>query len=467
MMKSKILCLAAVSLVTHLSTAQDPRLSVEEAEGYFPLVPLAVPRVAAPSQVTYAPLMKKVTPSVVSIFSAIEVDLDEASPLDRFFGQGDEAGSEPGQRPMGSGSGVVLSKDGWIVTNSHVVHLPNGQLADSIKVQLHDRRLFRAIIVGVDPKTDLALLKISAKELEPIEIGDSRKVEVGDLVFAIGNPFRVGMTATMGMVSAVQRSGLGINGPGGYENFIQMDAAINPGNSGGALINAGGQLIGINTAIYGGAGGNVGIGFAIPSELMRPVVKALSIEGEVVRGFFGLKMREVTEVEARAAGLEGVYGAVVEEVMEDGPAQLAGLRVGDVVVKCGGVEIRSVGDFRLRLSLARPGERLGMDVQRGTELFGMGMLALKGASEVGEGKVFNITGCEGMKFVIQGEQVVIYEVDAEARKLGFGKGMALVSINGTQITSPAQAQGALRVGVNKIVTSRQGQTHTLALRIQE
>jgi len=446
--------------------AQEPRLTSRDASAQFQLVPLEKTEAELPSRTSFAPLLKKVTPSVVSIFSAINVDLDDASPLDRFFGQGEEAGAEPGQRPMGSGSGVILSSEGWIVTNSHVVHLPNGQLADAIKVQLHDRRLFQATIVGADPKTDLALLKIDAPNLEEIAIGDSQGAEVGDLVFAIGNPFRVGMTATMGMISAVRRSGLGINGPGGYESFIQMDAAINPGNSGGALINAQGQLIGINTAIYGGQGGNVGIGFAIPTSLMRPVVMALSIDGKVRRGFFGLKTGEVTEESAKAAGLDGIYGALVQELMEGGPAAKSGLEAGDVVIKCNEMEVGTVGDLRLAFSAIPPDGMAQLKIRRKDESAEVSVMAIEDASEVGEGKAFRITGWTGMKFIVEGEAIVFHEVDAAARKTGFVKGMTLVSVNGEKVIDATVAESSLRKGVNKVVVSQSGQTQTLALRIK-
>ena len=466
LMKKLFLSLSTYSLLGTLASAQEPRLTLEEAAQQFTIVPHEAGESEIPGVTSYAPLMKKVTPSVVSIFSAIKVNVDGDSPLERFFGQSEEEGAEPGQRPMGSGSGVVLSAKGWIVTNSHVVHLPSGELADAITVQLHDRRRFPATIVGVDPKTDLALLKISAENLQPIAIGDSGDVGVGDLVFAIGNPFRVGMTATMGMVSAVRRTGLGINGPGGYESFIQMDAAINPGNSGGALINANGQLIGINTAIYGGRGGNVGIGFAIPTGLMHPVVMALSAEGKVARGFFGLMTKDITEEEAESAGLDGVYGVVVSRVMEESPVAKSGLESGDVIIKCNGVAVETVGDFRLALSLIPPGGRAEFGVRRKKEDKVFNVVALKDPSEVGKGKVFQITGLEGMGFVMKEDQIVVSEVDASARKVGFEKGMALVSINGESATNPKLVEEALRKGVNKIVTTLARQSHTLALRIK-
>jgi S1-C subfamily serine protease len=269
---------------------------------------------------SYAPLLARVTPAIVSVFPARLVkETEEDDPLGRFFGRSKEESEKERERVRSLGSGVILAPDGWIVTNSHVVHLPSGKIADAISVELSDRRRFPAKVAGVDPATDLALLKIAGSGLPTLPIADSDSVKIGDLVFAVGNPFKVGITSTMGMVSALRRT-IGINGPGGFEDFIQTDAAINPGNSGGALVDASGRLVGINSAIYGGSGGNVGIGFAIPSNLMRAIVARLAEEGKIARGFFGLQTEELDTDGAAAAKLERIAGARVSGVMEGGPA---------------------------------------------------------------------------------------------------------------------------------------------------
>ncbi|MEZ5299608.1 MAG: trypsin-like peptidase domain-containing protein [Verrucomicrobiales bacterium] len=341
-----------------------PRLPAGQAAAHFPLLADGGAGAAGlapdPALPSFAPLMKKVTPAVVSVFPAKLVQEGAADPLARFFGQADEGGS--GERAMGVGSGVILSPDGWIVTNSHVVHLPSGMLADAINVELHDRRRFPAKLAGVDPMTDLALLKIEAPDLRPLPVGDSDAVEVGDLVFAVGNPFKVGMTATMGMVSATRRSGLNINGAGGYESFIQTDAAINPGNSGGALVDVRGRLVGVNTAIYGNGGGNIGIGFAIPSQIVRRIAIRLAEEGKVSRGFFGFRTEDVSPEQVKAAGLDAIAGAVVAEIMAGSPADKAGMEPGDIITRLGDAAVENLGDLRLRLSFIKPGETAVMEL---------------------------------------------------------------------------------------------------------
>ena len=233
-------------------------------------------------------------PSIVSVFPAILVGADNPDhALERFFtppadDKKKEGGdpNKPAERPTGSGSGVIISTDGFIVTNRHVIILPTGKPADSFKIELADKRQVPAKLIGMDTVTDLALLKVETPGLTAIPLADSDAVKTGDLVFAIGNPFRIGITATMGMVSATRRSTS--DSPETLENYIQTDAAINPGNSGGALINASGRLIGINTAIYGNTT-NAGIGFAIPTRLMKHVVENLATHGKVPRGFFGIQ----------------------------------------------------------------------------------------------------------------------------------------------------------------------------------
>src|SRR4051812_47170754 len=248
---------------------------------------------------SFAPVVKKVSPSVVNVFISStpkNVSFNGPQMFDepffrRFFGDDFSPGNRNGKQQQhipkqrGLGSGVVVTKDGYILTNNHVV-----ENADEIKVAFSDGREFVGKVVGKDPKTDVAVLKIDAKDLPALEFANSENVEVGDLVLAVGNPFGVGQTVTMGMVSAIGRGNMGLD----YEDFIQTDAAINPGNSGGALVDAEGRLVGINTAILSRSGGNQGIGFAVPSDLARNVMQSLIKDGRVVRGFLGVSIQDIT-----------------------------------------------------------------------------------------------------------------------------------------------------------------------------
>jgi serine protease Do len=253
---------------------------------------------------------------------------------------------------------VIVATNGYILTNNHVV---DG--ATDIKVSLHDKREFTAKVVGRDPKTDIAVLKIDAENLPAIPLADSAKVQVGDLDFAIGDPFGVGQTVTMGIVSATGRANLGIED---YEDFIQTDAAINPGNSGGALINGRGELIGINTAILSHSGGSQGVGFAIPINLAKRVMDQIVDHGHVVRGFLGATIQNVTPTMANALGLDSAQGVLIGDVTAKGPAAQAGLKAGDVVVKMNGQPVTDSADLRLQISQTDPGTTVPLTVRRGT-----------------------------------------------------------------------------------------------------
>ncbi|MCS6971360.1 MAG: Do family serine endopeptidase [Planctomycetes bacterium] len=257
----------------------------------------------------------------------------------------------------GQGSGVIIAADGLVVTNHHVI-----EGATTIEVQLVEQaRRVTARLVGADPKTDLALLRIEAPQLRPIVIADSDRVRVGDLVFAIGNPFGVGQTVSMGIVSAKGRSNLGL---ADYEDFIQTDASINPGNSGGALVDSLGRLIGINTAIYSRSGGNIGIGFAVPSNLMQQVVQQLVKGGRVVRGYFGVHIGPVTPELARKFGVEPGRGALVSEVVPESPAARAGLQEGDVIIRVGALQVHDPQQLRLHVAGLAPGTTIEVAVLR-------------------------------------------------------------------------------------------------------
>lgn len=310
---------------------------------------------------TIAPMLEQVTPAVVNI-SVLSQAPQAENPLlrdpffRRFFNLPDQM---PQGRPqVSAGSGVIVdAANGYVVTNSHVV-----ENAQEIAVTLKDRRRLRAKLIGRDAATDIALLQIKAESLTALPLGDSDRAKVGDFVVAIGNPFGLGQTVTSGIVSALGRSGLKIEG---YEDFIQTDASINPGNSGGALVNFQGELIGINTAIIGPAGGSVGIGFAVPVTIVRSVMEQLREYGEVRRGRLGVAIQDLTPDLAESLNLKGDEGALIAKIERGSPADSGGLRSGDVVVAVDGRPIRSATDFRNRIGLLRVGTPVQLTVVRG------------------------------------------------------------------------------------------------------
>lgn len=319
-----------------------------------------------PSRNSYAPVLKSVLPAVVNISSSKVVRAQSESPEEmmpffrQFFGgedgQGNFALPQPrDHREKSLGSGVVVSPEGYILTNNHVV---DG--ATDVRVTLSDKREFKSRVVGTDPKTDIAVLKIEAGNLFPITIGDSSKAEVGDTVLAIGDPFGVGETVTKGIVSATGRGNLGIED---YEDFIQTDAPINPGNSGGALINDRGELIGINTAIIThGSGGNQGIGFAVPSNLARTVMEEILKNGRVTRAYLGIYPQDVTAAMAKAFGAKNPGGVLVGDVSPNSPAQAAGLQRGDIILEVNGKPMTDSNQLRMTISMMQPGSEAKLKV---------------------------------------------------------------------------------------------------------
>jgi len=310
---------------------------------------------------SYAEAAKVAMPAVVNIFSSKNAPKRNnnpqasADPWFRFF-FGDRS-PEQRQEPTASlGSGVIVSSEGYILTNHHVV---DG--ADEIEVALTDGRKANAKVVGSDPETDLAVLKISLPNLPAITLGRLENVRVGDVVLAIGNPFGVGQTVTMGIVSALGRSHLGINT---FENFIQTDAAINPGNSGGALVDADGNLLGINTAIYSRSGGSLGIGFAIPVSLAKQVMESIISTGSVVRGWIGVEPQDVTPEIAESFGLSRKDGALIAAVVQGGPADRAGLRPGDILTSVNGESILDTTALLNSIAQLKPGAEAKVTVSR-------------------------------------------------------------------------------------------------------
>ncbi len=326
-----------------------------------------IPRSAGPYH-SFAPVVKKVAPAVVKIetTTTIKNTVMQGGPgfndplWRRFFG--DRFGQMwpphlPGPRSEhGLGSGVIVTKDGYILTNNHVV---DG--AREVKVTLQDGREFSAKVIGRDPKSDIAVVKIEAKALPVVSLADSDKVEVGDVVLAIGNPFGVGQTVTEGIVSAKDRGNMGIED---YEDFIQTDAAINPGNSGGALVDVDGRLIGINTAILSGSGGSQGVGFAVPSDLARNVMDSLIKYGHVTRGYLGVMIQDVTPGLAKEFKLKESNGALVGDVVPKGPADMAGIKDGDVVLAFDGKPVTDSRHLKLIVAETKPGSTVPVKILR-------------------------------------------------------------------------------------------------------
>ncbi len=316
--------------------------------------PAGAPGSLAPGSLAQA--ARTAAPAVVSINTskAAERNPQANDPWFRFF-FGDR-GNEP---QGGLGSGVIVSPTGYILTNNHVV---DG--ADAIEVILNDSRRTNAKVIGTDPDTDLAILKIDLERLPVIVLGNSDSLQVGDQVLAIGNPFGVGQTVTSGIVSALGRNQLGINT---FENFIQTDAAINPGNSGGALVDTAGNLLGINTAIYSRSGGSMGIGFAIPVSTAKLVLEGIVKDGQITRGWIGVEPQDLTPELAETFGIKAVEGVMITGVLQRGPAAQAGIRPGDVVKKVAGAEVRNVSALLSAVAALPPGKPATFELLRKDE----------------------------------------------------------------------------------------------------
>ena len=305
----------------------------------------------APAAGSYSEAALKAMPAVVSVTTTRARKPGSRSLPEQFFGGPD------GRAPtVGLGSGVIVSPTGYVLTNNHVI-----EGADEIEVKLADGREAAATIVGRDPDTDLAVLKIKLDNLPALSFGDDTKARVGDVVLAIGYPFGVGQTVTQGIVSALGRTQLGINT---FENFIQTDAAINPGNSGGALVDVYGNLLGINTAIFSRSGGSLGIGFAVPASTARNVLQQLVASGHVVRGWIGVEPQDISPQLAEALHLPVADGVIVAAVLRHGPADQAGMRAGDVVLDVAGRPVRNTGQLLNAVAALKPGKATGVRVLR-------------------------------------------------------------------------------------------------------
>ncbi|AOI64529.1 2-alkenal reductase [Burkholderia territorii] len=314
----------------------------------------------APATTSYAEAAQKAMPAVVNVFSSkdgsLPPDPRAKDPLFRYFFGDRNARKQQDEPAANLGSGVIVSPEGYILTNQHVV---DG--ADQIEVALADGRTGTAKVIGSDPETDLAVLKINMTNLPTITLGRSDQSRVGDVVLAIGNPFGVGQTVTMGIISALGRNHLGINT---FENFIQTDAPINPGNSGGALVDVNGNLLGINTAIYSRSGGSLGIGFAIPVSTARTVLESIITTGSVTRGWIGVEPQDVTPEIAESFGLQQKSGAIVAGVLQGGPADKAGIKPGDILVSVNGDEITDTTKLLNTVAQIKPGTPTKVHVVR-------------------------------------------------------------------------------------------------------
>ncbi|TMP30077.1 serine endoprotease DegQ [Pseudoalteromonas rubra] len=381
---------------------------------------------------TLAPMLEKVTPGVVSIqVSGAKEVRRRVDPFDFFFGN---PAPRSQKRPFsGLGSGVIIDADeGYVVTNNHVI-----DEADNIIVTLKDGREFKAELVGTDKESDIALLQIEGEDLTAVKLADSDKLRVGDFSVAIGNPFGLSHTVTSGIVSALGRSGLNIEG---YEDFIQTDAAINQGNSGGALVNLRGELIGINTAILGASGGNVGIGFAIPSNMMKNLVDQIIEYGQVRRGSLGIRGRTLDAGLAKAQGFDVKQGAFVQEVVKDSAADEAGIKANDVIVALNGDKIESFEELRGKIATLGEGKKVRIEVYRDGDTRTLNV-ELKGASEQRaeadrihpslQGAVLE----SGERNGNQGIVVVSVEERSPAARVGLQEGDVIMQVNRQRVAS--------------------------------
>ncbi|HSD74836.1 MAG TPA: Do family serine endopeptidase [Steroidobacteraceae bacterium] len=409
----------------------------------------AQPQTDARGLPTLAPLVNEVTPAVVNI-SVITRSPLETNPLfaDPFFRRFFSLPDQPQRQEQAAGSGVIVdAARGYVITNHHVI-----RNAEQVLVTLKDRRQLPAKLIGTDPGTDIAVLQIDAKGLSAIRFGDSDTLQVGDYVIAIGNPFGIGQTVTSGIVSALGRSGLS---PEGFEDFIQTDASINPGNSGGALINLRGELVGINSAILGPTGGNVGIGFAVPSNMARAVLTQIARFGEVRRGRLGISMVDLTPDIAKKLGVGATEGVVITVVQAGSPAEKAGLRERDVVVALGSHPVRAASELRARLGLTPVGEEIELRVLRGKETRSIRTtIAPPQEAASTEGKA--VQQLPGMSVVeiergsllyrqLKGGGLVVADVEegSRARMAGFRPADIIYAVNRRRVQTLAEFQKAV------------------------
>jgi serine protease Do len=419
--------------------------------------------------VSYADVVEPVQKTVVSVYSTKIVR--QRLQVNPFFRElfGDQAPPERESREEGLGSGVIVTADGYIITNNHVV-----EGADELNVSLSDEREFKAKVIGADPKTDIAIIKIEAEGLPSATLADSDLIRVGDVVFAVGNPLGIGQTVTMGIVSAKGRSVGILDDVQGYEDFIQTDAAINQGNSGGALVDAGGRLVGINSAILSTSRGNIGIGFAVPVNLAASIMRSLIETGKVARGRLGVQVDPLTPELAEALGIkEDTRGVMIVEVVPDTAAERAGLKRSDVIISVNERIVTSSNDIRLLISQLLPGTEVALQVIReGNEMVVKATLDAvpgEGLAEnlLLEGITVDPLSDElrrqlGIPRTITGVAVSAVEPRSPYAVL-FSEGMVILEINRRPVTDADSAREALRDGRNLLYVYTRGAIRSLVV----
>jgi len=440
--------------------------------GTITTLPPATSQAALPAAVdgkpvpSLAPLLDKATPAVVNVFTKSTVTVRRSPILnDPFFRRFFDIPDKPRQRETQNlGSGVIVdAKKGYVLTNNHVI-----QGADKILITLRDGRRLDATLIGKDPDSDIAVLKVEPDNLTALPMSNSDDLRVGDFVVAIGNPFGLGQTVTSGIVSALGRSGLGI---GAFEDYIQTDASINPGNSGGALINLRGELIGINTAIYSRSGGNIGIGFAIPTNMAKDIMQQLIEFGVVQRGRLGAQAQDLTPDLARAFNIKGQpTGAVVVKVIKDSPADNAGLKLGDVVTRMNGKVVRTAEDLRNGIGLLRVGTRVTLEVLRNGSKHSLVAVVSKTAASELDGKelhsrlagavLTDIAESSPLYGKVEGIEVLKVKSGSAATKAGLRKGDIITSLNRKAIVDIASAREQLEAtnGKRLLINIQRGNT---------
>jgi serine protease Do len=492
--KPQVIAVAVLALVGMAGLGMARAGQTLFSSGLHPTLKLADPN-EGPSKNGFAPVVKGVLPSVVNISTSKVVkasngpmDSDEIPPMFRqFFGQQfgqqfqgpNPEGREPKQRDHREdslGSGVIVSPDGYILTNNHVV-----EDATDVRVTLGDRRQLEAKVIGTDPKTDIAVLKVEGSGFSPITVGDSSKVQVGDYALAIGDPFGVGQTVTMGIVSATNRGNLGIED---YEDFIQTDAPINPGNSGGALVNDRGELVGINTAILShGSGGNEGIGFAVPVNLARQVMDQILDHGHVNRAYLGIMVQDVTPGIAKAMNLKNMQGVLVGDVTPTGPAAKSGIQRGDVILELNGKTMADSRELRMAISMMNPDASVRLKVLRNATPTDMTVKLgeLPTDKEVAKdeegksGEIFEGVNLEnldsqtarqlGLSAATSGVVVTDISPSSPQADSGLRRGDVIQEVNHQPVKNVAQLEEAVhKAGKNPLLlVNRQGNTMFIAI----